>query len=76
MPYINILYTVKSDTLECLEKIDISLRANFYLFTVIDIKVSYIDINHVGNIVYQKHMEFYACTHFKNGSKDTKSKLA
>ena len=48
--------TVKSHRLERLEKIDISLRANFYLFTVKDIKVSFIDINHVGNVVYHKHM--------------------
>ena len=33
-----------------------TLRANFFVFTVIDVKVSFMDINHVGNVVYQKHM--------------------
>ena len=33
-----------------------TLRANFYIFTVIDVKVSFIEIDHVGNVVYQKHV--------------------
>ena len=32
------------------------LRANFAVFTVIDVKVSFIDIYHVGNAVYPKHV--------------------
>ena len=45
--------TVNSHRLERLQKIVMSLRANFSVFTVIDVKVSYIDIYHVENVVYQ-----------------------
>ena len=39
-----------------------SLRANFSIFTVIDIKLSFIGVNHVGNVVFKNPT--YAVIHY------------
>ena len=43
-------------TAKWLSKIDITLRTNFSVFTVIDVKVSFVSVNHVGNVFSHKHV--------------------